>query len=110
MNLIIDESVRYPAWTRVWQDNAAAVNEQILDCYHSLEYKAAEGDGEEQCRLVQERVKDWFDQQPLDEPARSDFEQIKSDPDFLSEKVKDRIRELMDEGRFEIAAISSDKQ
>jgi hypothetical protein len=104
------QDTRYPRWAEAWNDRIAEIDALILDCYNSPEYQAAQGDSDRQCRLVEERIRDWFDRRPLNTAARTEWEKVKADATYFKDRVNSRIRQLMDEGRFDMEVMSQTRQ
>jgi hypothetical protein len=91
MNEIIEQDDRYPEWLKAWNAKAAEIDQQIINFFSGRkEYNAGALDE------ATSHVQKWWDTQPLEPAARSEYEQYKNDTGMFRSRVENRIKRLND--------------
>jgi len=93
---IIDND-SYPRWTKAWLERLPDVDAQIINCCRD-----ARDSTEETITQCCTKVQRFFENQPLDDRTRSEFEAFNSDPHRLRMKVENRISQLTTDGKVDL--------
>ena len=82
-------------WDKVWLEKLSKVDDVIIEFFKDTGDKV-----EDAFTQVKEKVQSWFDKEDLDDDARAEFEQAKTDQTVFHAQVENRVKELADEGKI----------
>jgi hypothetical protein len=89
------QSANYPQWDKAWQQNLQEVDNQIIDYCSNC---GPEGPDPQQ---LEGRLRSYFDKQPLDPQARSEYEQVQTEPGHFGKQLQSRVDTLRQQGKLE---------
>jgi hypothetical protein len=95
MSEITGQDNHHPAWINAWNAKAAEIDEQIISHFHD----AAEHTTESLDGLVH-NLHQWWERQHMDAEARADYERVRANADILKERLDERMKHLIAEGRL----------
>lgn len=86
---------KYPRWELAWQRQLPEIDKQILDFCESCS-----GEPMQSLSQLKAQLGDWVDSQQLDPQTRAEFAKAKQAPEYLENKLGQRMTQLMQQGRL----------